>query len=100
MPIPPLAETFEGLGIAVDIGIPAPTIPIAPISVVPSALVSAVPTMLVSAVPTASIPAGLGKFTFLFTFSFIFLCESVLSRLWFLILPCAFLIGPLPTAPS
>ena len=96
----PFAETFEGLVIATNVGMPAPAIPVAPIPVVPSVPVSAVPTVLVYAVPTVPIPTGLGKFPFPFTFSFIFLCKSVLSRSWFLILPCVFLIGPLPTAPS
>ena len=78
----------------------ASTIPVVPIPAVSSAHVSAAPTVLVSVVPTAPIPAGPGKFPFPFTFSFIFPCEFVLSRSWFLILPCAFLIGPLPTTPS
>ena len=100
MSISPFAETFEGLGIATDVGMPTPAIPVAPIPVIPSAPVSVVPTVLVSAVPATPIPTGPGKFPFPFTFSFIFICESVLSRSWFLILPCAFLIGPLPTALS
>ena len=99
MPISLFAETFEGLGIATDIGMPAPAIPIAPIPTVLSAPVSAIPIVLVFAAPITLILAGPGKFPFPFIFSFIFF-EFVLSRSWLLISPRAFLIGPLPTAPS
>ena len=60
------AETFEGPGVIVDIGMPsavAPTTPIsaiptAPIYAVPSVPISAVPSIPVSTVPTAPIPTG------------------------------------------
>ena len=63
---PAFAETFEGPGVIVDIGMPsavAPTTPIsaiptAPIYAVPSVPISAVPSIPVSAVPTAPIPTG------------------------------------------
>ena len=99
MPISLFAETFEELGIAADVRMPAPAIPIAPISTIPSTPISVIPIVLVFAAPIAPILAGPGKFPFPFIFPFIFF-EFVLSRSWLLTSPHAFLIGPLPTAPS
>nr|POE46729.1 hypothetical protein CFP56_74803 [Quercus suber] len=51
-------ETFEGPGVAVDIGMSSaapPTTPIAPVSTVPTAPVSTIPSVLVSTALTAPI---------------------------------------------
>ena len=91
MPISLLAETFEGPGVAAGVGMPVPTILVAPIPVVPFAHASVVPTVLVSAVLAALIPASPGKFPlpFIFFFIYFYFFESFLP--WLLILPCVFL---------
>ena len=52
------AETFEGLEVTADVGMPStatPATPIAPIFAIPTAPVSAVPPIAVSTIPTAPI---------------------------------------------
>ena len=72
------AKTFEGKGIAIDVGVPStapPATPIAPVSVVPS----------VSVLPTAPIITGPGEFPFPFSPSSFLPFEFVLFRSWLLI---------------
>ena len=62
---PCFAETFEGLGVTADIGMPLATAlatPIAPVSAIPTTPVSVVRSVLVSAVPTTPIPMGSSEF--------------------------------------
>ena len=61
------AKTFEGPGVAVDVGMPTaapPATPITPVSAVPIALVSVVPSVPVSVLLVAPILTGLGEFIF------------------------------------
>ena len=112
------AESFEGLGLAADVGATAaatptaptasiPTISSAPASVVFTASISAIPSVPVSILPTSPIITGPGELSLpLFLSSFFFflwICLLPLPPIFFL--SCSshslcFLIGPLPTASS
>ena len=75
MPVSLFVETFEGLGVATDVGVPSttpPAIPIAPIS--------AAPYMPVSVLSTAPIIAGPDEFPFPLSPSSFLPCKSVLFR--------------------
>ena len=75
MPVSLFAETFEGLGVAADVGEPSTTplaIPIAPISTAPY--------MLVSVLPTVPIIVGPGEFPFPLSPSSFLPCKSILFR--------------------
>ena len=80
MSISLIAETFERLGIAVDVGVSTATTPVAPLASIPvvssvpisaifTASVFAVPFILASVFPTAPITAGSGKLSFPFFLS-------------------------------
>ena len=69
---PCFVETFEGLGVVVDVGMPsaaAPATPITPVSAIPIVPVSAVPFVLVSTVLIAPILTGPGELLISFLFS-------------------------------
>ena len=71
-------ETFEGLGVAANVGVPS-AVPFA----TPIAHVSVVPSVHVSVLPTAPIITGPGEFPFpLSPPSFFFFCEFVPFRSW------------------
>ena len=96
MPISLFVETFEGLGVTADVGVPSTAPPATPI-----ALVSVAPYVPISVLPTAPIIAGPCEFPFPLSHSLFLLCKSVLFQTTAShFMPCAFLIGPLPTVPS
>ena len=75
MPISLFAKTFEGLGVAADVGVPSTASPATPI-----APVSTAPYVPISVIPTAPIITGLNEFPFpLFPSSFL-PCKSILFR--------------------
>ena len=62
---PVFVETFEGPGVATNVGMPsaaAPATPIVPVFAIPTVPVSAVPSVPVFVIPTAPIPTGPGEF--------------------------------------
>ena len=73
MPVSLFVETFEGLGVTADVGVPSTAPPATPI-----ALVSVAPYVPVSVLPTAPIIAGPGEFPFPLSHSSFLLCKSVL----------------------
>ena len=71
MSISLFVETFEGLGVAADVGVPSvvpPATPIAPVSVVPSVLVFVLPTTPIITSPS-EFPFPLSPFSFFFPVS-------------------------------
>ena len=73
MPVSLFAETFKGLGVAADVGIPSTAPPATPI-----APVFAAPYMPISVLPTAPIIAGPGESPFPLSPSLFLLCKFVL----------------------
>ena len=73
MPVSLFAETFEGLGVATDMGVPSTAPPATPI-----APVSAAPYVPVSVLPTAPIIVGPSESPFPLSPSSLLLCKSVL----------------------
>ena len=62
---PVFVETFEGPGVAANVGMPsaaAPATPIVPVSAIPTMPVFAVPSVPVFVVPTVPIPTSPGEF--------------------------------------
>ena len=73
MPVSLFAETFEGLGVVTDMGVPSIAPPATPI-----ALVSAAPYVPVSILPIALIIVGPSEFPFPLSPSSFLPCKSVL----------------------
>ena len=69
------AKTFEGLGVAADVGVPSATP-----SATPIASVSITPYVPVSVLPTAPIITGLSEFPFPLSPSSFLPCKFVLFR--------------------
>ena len=73
MPISLFVETFEGLGVTADVGVPSTAPPATPI-----ALVSVTPYVPIFVLPTAPIIASLGESPFPLSPPSFLLCKSVL----------------------
>ena len=73
LPVSLFVETFKGLGVTADVGVPSTTPPATPI-----ALVSVAPYVPVSILSTAPIITGPGECPFPSSHSSFLLCKSVL----------------------
>ena len=73
MPVSLFVETFEGLGVTADVGVPLTAPPATPI-----APVSAAPYVPISILPTAPIIADPGESPFPLSPSSFLLCKSVI----------------------